>query len=109
MNMVGRMASAAQRAKHWGGLVAEWQRSGVSTREFCERRGVKLGTFSWWRQELARRGHGRQPRVEMVEVGTPVVADRAVEVVLPNGIRLRVPVGFERRSLEELLGVVRAC
>lgn len=107
--MAGRIASAAQRAEHWAGVLAEWQRSGLPTREFCERRGVKLGTFSWWRQELARRARRQRPSVELVEIARPVVTERAVEVVLPNGIRLRVPVGFERRSLEELLGVVRAC
>jgi transposase-like protein len=90
-------------------VVAEWERSGLTMNEFCQRRGINPSTLGWWRRELRRRGD-RKKAVELVEIrpaGTE--AERAVEVVLANGIRLRVPVGFERRSLEEILAVVRAC
>lgn len=91
-------------------LIAEWERSGQTINEFCRRRGINESTFGWWRRERKRHEQGQAPAVELVEIGTSDGAgERAVEVMLANGIRLRVPAGFERRSLEEILAIVRAC
>lgn len=90
-------------------VVAEWERSGLTMNEFCQGRGINPSTLGWWRRELRRRGERKQA-VELVEIRpTGSDAERAVEVVLANGIRLRVPAGFEGRWLEEILAVVRAC
>jgi hypothetical protein len=100
-----RVTPMAQRVA----LIAEWERSGQTIIEFCQRRGINESTFGWWRREIAR---ARKPAsaVELVEIETKASSPaRAVEVVLPNGIAVRVPVGFERRSLVEILAVVSAC
>lgn len=90
-------------------VVAEWERSGLTMNEFCQRRGLNASTLGWWRRRLRGREEGNKA-VELVEIRpSGTAAERAVEIVLANGIRLRVPVGFERRSLEEILAVVRAC
>jgi transposase-like protein len=92
-------------------LLAEWERSGKTIAEFCSVRGIKAATFGVWRRE-ARKAQGTAPLpgiqlMEISERGT--LHGRAIEVVLGNGIELRVPPGFERRSLEQVLAVVRAC
>jgi hypothetical protein len=33
----------------------EFQRSGLSVREYCRSRSIQEHTFFWWRRELARR------------------------------------------------------
>lgn len=92
-------------------LLAEWEHSGKTVEEFCSVRGIKAATFENWRR-VAGRGRSTVPLpvVQLVEIGERGASNgRAIEVVLTNGIQLRVPPGFERRSLEELLAVVRAC
>ena len=90
-------------------LIAEWERSGQTINEFCRRRGINESTFGWWRREIGR-AEKQTSAVELVEIETSSSSpQRAVEVVLPNGISLRVPGGFERRALEEILAIVRAC
>jgi hypothetical protein len=92
-------------------LLADWERSGQTIEEFCSVRGIKAATFGYWRREADKaKGATILPAVRLVEIGERGASNgRAIEVVLANGIQLRVPPGFERRSLEELLAVVRAC
>ena len=90
-------------------IVAQFERSGLTLKEFGRQQGINEATLGWWRR-IARHTEQNSSKVELVEIGAKRSnADRAVEVVLPNGICLRVPAGFERRSLEEILAVVRAC
>jgi hypothetical protein len=46
----------SDRARYWAGLVASWQKSGVSQTEFCRRRGVNAITFSCWKGRLLGQG-----------------------------------------------------
>ena len=46
-------ASAPRRA-YWQALVAAHARSGVSVAAFCQRRGLRKGTLSFWRWKFAQ-------------------------------------------------------
>jgi len=39
-------------ATEWRALIREFSRSGETRRQFCERHGVALSTFAWWRSHL---------------------------------------------------------
>mgnify|MGYP000974179854 CR=1 FL=1 len=59
-----------ERARYWSDEVAAWSRSGLSQAEFCRRRGIKVGTFTWWKRQFERRQagdvrkrRGRPPKV----------------------------------------------
>ncbi len=79
----------SDRARYWVGLVAAWERSGLSQAEFCRRRGVNSGTFAWWRRRLREgadngpplRGHPRKMSERFDREGT---AERFIEVRLPS-------------------------
>jgi hypothetical protein len=109
------------REKLWRRTVRRQQRSGLAVRDFCRREGLKDWTFRWWRQELLRRDQESAvvPRGEPT-AATPVflpvrvvepeaVAPRpapAIEIVLPAGTTVRVPHGFDPRTLGEVLAVL---
>jgi hypothetical protein len=42
----------SERAEYWRRLLEAWEQSGLSQAEFCRRRGVTVGTFSWWKHRL---------------------------------------------------------
>ncbi|MEP6962908.1 MAG: hypothetical protein ABI995_12570, partial [Acidobacteriota bacterium] len=44
-------------------LVKEYEKSGVTRREFCQGRGMAVTTFDYWRREL-----GGKPKLVKVEV-----------------------------------------
>jgi transposase-like protein len=97
-------------AEERAALVAQWECSGSSVAEFCRQHEIKEGTFDAWRRAVASTASPEAATVQLVEIGVSVAKMReSIEVVLPNGICVRVPAGFERRSLEEILDVVRSC
>src|SRR5262249_31888254 len=109
------------REESWRRTIREQQGSGLSVRDFCRREGLKDWTFRWWRQELARRD--RQPSIGPPEERTDAapaflplrlmdleaVAPRSappIEIILPTGSMIRIPSGFDPRTLGQVLAVL---
>jgi len=76
-------------AVEWSGIIARYRQSGRGMKEFCEQEGLTLRTFEEWYRRV-RKGETRKG--QFVEVKAPSMATSpwAVEVELPNGVRLRV-------------------
>jgi transposase len=109
------------REKLWRRTIRDQQCSGLSVRDFCHRQGLKDWTFRWWRQELARRDQVPSMApvdgpTEEVPVFLPVqVVDLQavspplappIEIVLPTGLIVRAPSGFDPRTLGHVLAVL---
>jgi transposase len=113
------------REKFWRRTVRDQQRSGLSVRDFCLRQGLKDWTFRWWRQELARRDQASSVttsgerieaapaflpvRVVDLEVDLEVVSPRPappIEILLPTGMIVRAPSGFDPHTLGHVLAVL---
>jgi hypothetical protein len=76
-------------AVEWSGIIARDRQSGLGMREFCAQEGLTLRTVEEWYRRQRRVESGKGPFVEMKpSVTTP--GPWAVEVELPNGVRLRV-------------------
>jgi transposase len=102
---MGRVAGSGNgREPYWRTVLDRWKRSGLSGRAFCLTEGVSLPSFYWWRRELQRLD---QPKPAFLPVH--VLADKAeshaggVEVVLANGRCLRVGIGFDPRTLVQVV------
>lgn len=96
---------ASRRSREqWCELVAAWRRSGQTCADFARAHGLNLNTFAWWRSELAR---SRPTPLTLVPVaGRPdQVAREPLEVVLRNGLTVRVP---ERADASWVVRLVHA-
>jgi len=108
------MAAKKKAEGRWRALVIEQERSGESVREFARRRGLSPATLYWWRSRLQRRGSKpcRAPielaPVTMLRTELPsrVEVAGAFELVFGGNRRLRIPVDFDRASLQRLLEVL---
>ena len=75
-------------------LVAKYQASGLTQREFAQQHGVKLGTFQQWvyrprlPHPIARRKKPGFQEVSLTEV--PFLNGWAAELQLPRGVALRL-------------------
>ncbi len=113
--------------KLWRATIRRHQESGLSVRDFCQREGLKDSSFLRWRRELNRRDREKTPDQPKSATkgptdpwGSPVFlpvhvvdADRLpsrpappIEIVLDSGPTVRVPAGFDPRTLGDILAVL---
>ena len=107
----------------WVKRIAAWKASGQRAEEFAPTIGVKPRTLSWWGWHLrtARpRTKKSEPKAAAITVTaapspippltfvemTGAVAMESFEVVLRNGLRVRVAAQFDERGLVRLLEVL---
>jgi hypothetical protein len=93
--------------RKWRQAVRDWQRSGLSVRVFCMRRGLQEASFYAWRRELAKRDRESSTFVP-VQVVTEGNADGGgmLEVVLGSGRTIRVAPGFDSATLRQLVAAL---
>ena len=121
--MGGRVRRRSEeKEQFWRQIVDGQAGSGLSVRRYCSDRGVSEQSFFAWRTDLARRdGAARQKRansaatnhspapsrVAQLQIASGELAGGAcLEIVLPTGVRIRVPRGACRDTLSEVLGVL---
>jgi hypothetical protein len=112
-----------ERTSHeeWAKRVERWRDSGLTAAEFAAELGINAHSLSWWKWRLAakpakrgpaRRSSSRRPQISSVPSPltflemTPPVQGEALEIVLPTGVRIRVPSDFDAAALGRLLGVL---
>ena len=110
---MGRMGlTTSVRAREMRRVLGRWQRSGLTLREFGEKRGIPVSTLSWWRRVFrdagAEDGNGSSAEnpVVFTEVPKPAKVPRmpaVVEIVLPSGHLVRVPAGADTGTLRRVL------
>ena len=93
-------------------VLAGWQRSGLTLREYGEKRGIPLSTLTWWRRVFrdagAEDGNGSSAEnaVGFTEVHKPTKLPRTpavLEIVLHSGHLVRVPAGADSATLQRVL------
>jgi hypothetical protein len=114
---MGRMGSTTSvRARQMRRVLARWQRSGLTLREFGEKRGIPLSTLTWWRRVFRRAGEedgngaAAENAVVFTEVPKPTNVPRTpavLEIVLPSGHLVRVPAGADSDTLRRVLQALR--
>lgn len=98
-------------AAQWAELVAEFQASGETERQFCQRNSLVLRTFRKWRYRQIRSAQSAQlnrKRGAFVEVTRPVAAvSDSVILCVGDDIKLECPVSMGIESLAQLALAVR--
>jgi hypothetical protein len=77
------MGKETRRSAEMGRMLEEWEASGLTRRAFCQKRGLPVTTFDYWRRE-----HAGRPRVVEVEVAAPEPAAPSFRLLLFNGRRI---------------------
>ena len=124
-----------KRERFWRAALRRRQRSGLTVREFCRGEQLSETAYHFWRREIARRDREPRPRSKHTRIkasasrttsgkrtaispplfqelaivsGQSPGANRGLEVVLPDGCRLRVPAEVDRALLADVLSVLES-
>jgi hypothetical protein len=97
--------------ERWRTIVVAWRSSGLSVAAFCRSRGVNKSGFHRWRNILDERDRSSPTPTPSHDRGhsSPsfvpirVIADAVVEVILPSGLHLRVPLSADAQQLARLV------
>ena len=109
-------STTSVRARQMRRVLARWQRSGLTLREFGEKRGIPLSTLSWWRRvfrvagDEEENGAPAESAVVFTEVPKPITLPRrpaVLEIVAPIGYLVRVPAGADSDTLRRVLQALR--
>jgi hypothetical protein len=111
------MKHREERRRFWSGVIARFEKSGMSRREFAMEAGVGLAIFQYWLYKLRREREGavtgNAPEVRLVSVKVKAGTAAVVRLDLHVGaVRMRVPVGADPAYVARLaaaLGEIRAC
>lgn len=94
----------------WRRRLRDWQRSGLTGRDFCARHALSEPSFYAWRREIGKRDRERATaKCRAAESAAPafmpvhVVSSVAIEVVLRGGQTVRVAAGFEPAHLRAVV------
>lgn len=86
-----------RRREFWVSKVAEYERSELTQESFAQQRGIAVSTLRWWLSKLRqeRRSSVSLVPVRVITSTAPTArstanADRAIEIELKTGVRLRV-------------------
>ena len=93
-----------QKERQWRRWIAQWQTSGLSVADFCDRHSLATPSFYAWRRRLQQRA-ADTPALVAVQVvaDTPPAQASALELVLADGRIVRVAPGFDAATLRQLL------
>jgi len=125
-----RAAKQSDMVRCWQRVLQDQRRSGLSQSAFCRQQGIALSTYFWWKRRLrdgdsalgiaatrsASDASASEAHLVPVHVTRPehvlsaAFAEAAYELVVPDGLIVRIPVRFDAESLERLLRLVlRPC
>lgn len=89
--------------KRWQSIFATWRSSGLSVAAFCRSRELNLSSFYRWRKILDDLDPSPASGPSPSFVPVRVVPDAVVVVILPSGLRLRVPLGADAGQVARLV------
>jgi hypothetical protein len=81
--------------------IEEFESSGLTRREFCQRHGIPVTTLDCW-----RRSRRRQPRLVEVQVASEPMA--GFTLALANGRRIESSWRFSEAELTRLIGIAES-
>ena len=97
-----------EKARTWRATIDAWKQSGQSVNAFCRDRKLTPSNFDRWRRILSTEPSESKPSSSSAFVPLRVVAEPMVEVVLPSGILVRLPVSTTAEAVTRLIAAVGA-
>lgn len=83
-------------------MLAEYEKSGLTRRAFCQQRGISITTLDYWRRQL-----GAKPRLVKVDVA-PAVPASNFTLTLANGRRIESSWRFGEAELGRLIRIAES-
>lgn len=98
---------------YWLKVCEDWQRSGETQLTYCQRLGIKMNTFAYWRAKFS--DTNKKSKKTFVKVTPPalpsVEQEKPIIIQLLSGVKIILPAKIDKEQLSnilEILGVTHA-
>jgi hypothetical protein len=91
----------------WRSRLESWDASGLSLREFASREGLRTNTLWAWKKRL-RGTSGAMPKFSPLSVTSSAKPPALLEVVIGEGVVVRVGADFDEATLTRLVRALGA-
>ena len=94
-------------ANRWQQHILEQQRSGLNISAYCREHKLTVSCFFTWRRKLKLTNNAPAPQrfVPVTIAATPAI----IEVTLPNGIVVKLPIDTEVSLVTRFIAAVSTC
>jgi hypothetical protein len=108
----------AEREAYWQPILADWQSSGLTVKEYCRTNQVNESRFKYWQTKLLpeskRSGQksaerARQERFIPVQLKSAMSANGDIEIRYREQYSICVKSGFDEAHLRRCLQVLQSC
>ena len=79
-----------QLRQYWQSIVQDWQDSGLTQADYCRKHQLKPHQLNYWKSIFCK--PQKSPAFIPVATAVPTSSPQMIAAVLPNGVRLEVPV-----------------
>lgn len=93
-------------AKHWRAVLDRWQQSGLTLHAFARHQNLNYLSLRYWRRKLDPPPVA-EPTSVAAFVPLTLVAEPAVEIALPGGVVLKVPLAASAEQIAVWLAAAR--
>ena len=95
---------------YWSGEVQQWQGSGLTQKEYCNKQGISIERFGSWKRRLELEAQSHSGTIVAIPskiVSTALLAMRpTLGLVVKEQYRVEIPNAFSPATLEAVLEVL---
>lgn len=96
-----------EREQHWRAVLREWRQSGLTVYAFCKRRDLGPTNFRYWQRKLdLKTPSSARPSTTFVPM--TLVAESRVEIAVPGGVVLQVPLTASAEQIARWLTAAKS-
>jgi hypothetical protein len=96
--------------EYWGREVQQWRGSGLTQKEYCNKKGISVERFGAWKRRLEREAQSRRGGIVAIPSGivsSALLTKRStLGLVVKENYRIEIPDSFSPETLEAILQVL---
>ena len=104
----------------WKKHIQYWQKANITQTQYCNKHGLSIAAFRWWRRRLSNTTAQESPlskqvnsETEFTELPIPIKIKPSsnaydYEIGLSNQTRLRLRANFDPQMVAKLLGLLES-
>lgn len=97
---------------YWRKVCEDWSKSGETQLAYCQRLGIKMNTFTYWRAKFSDKKKSKKTFVKVTPLALPSgEQENPIIIQLLSGVKIILPAKIGKDQLSnilEMLGVAHA-